>query len=93
MAEGIAQLTAGGVLAVLLIREVFTFLAKRKTNGHAERDHAEIGTKLAEVLAKMDAIREDTKAIRHYCHEIINLQSGVKTAAEMLIHKIERWDR
>lgn len=95
---------AGGALAVLILREVFTFLKARRTNGNGhERDErleaavTAVQSALAlhqrDVLAKLDAVKDDCEHIRHYCHDIINGQAGVRTATELLIGRLERLDR
>lgn len=48
--EHLTEIGIGGIFAILVLREVFNFLQKKKTNGYNDvQFHRELGTKVNEI--------------------------------------------
>lgn len=77
----IQTVVTGGVLALLILREVFTFLKTRRENGSAH-----------DTVALLRAIREDTQRIRDTGHAIINTLAAGKGASDLLLQRLEQID-
>jgi hypothetical protein len=71
MEEGLTQIGVGGVLAILIIREVFTFMGRKKNGNGAfnkalcderhktlDRQHEETKGNFTTVFRKLDKIME-----------------------------------
>lgn len=82
MNNDIQTVVTGGVLALLILREVFAFLKVRRENGSAH-----------ETVALLKSIREDTQRIRDNGHTLLNTLAAGKGATDLLLERLEHLDR
>jgi hypothetical protein len=74
MEEGLTQIGVGGVLAILIIREVFNFMGRKKNGNGAfnkalcderhktlDRQHEDTASNFKTVFSKLDAIRDEVR--------------------------------
>ena len=74
MGDSLTQLMAGGALAIIILREVFTFLGKQKRNGKSgELDPAYWQREFR--AAVKDAIREDMNRIESKVDRLLERKS------------------
>lgn len=86
--EDTQTVIAGGALALLILREVFTFLKARKENGHSNG----IGEKYAELMSCLEAIRRDTEHVRATQHQVLNVLSATKGSTDILLQHLQSVD-
>lgn len=93
MIEGLTQVAIGGILALLILREVFDFIRKRRAYANDNHQRRPTGERLKEVANGVDAVLSRLDRIIERLDEVAAATKSARKQTEITGEMAERMSR